>query len=298
MAQAIAEPQTGTPLAGFDEMVEGLLREWSVPGMAIVVVKDGEVIHRRGYGLRDVERNLPVTTDTIFAIGSSSKAFTTMALGLLADEGKLDWETPVKTYIPTFKLHDQFATDRMTPLDLVCHRSGMPRHDLMWYNSPRSRKEIFDRLQYLQPNKDFRSIWQYQNLMYLTAGYLVEVISGKTWEEFVKERIFLPLGMANSNLSVNDSQRAADFSLPYQEKDEQIEVMEFRNIDAVGPAGSINAPITDMTQWLLLHLGKGAVGEKRLIAEGQIARMHAPQMVMSASITGLRELPEMPQPSP
>src|SRR5579884_3962777 len=169
-------------LRGYDEFVHTALQQWQAPGLALAVVKDGEVILAQGYGLRDVARNLAVTPQTLFAIGSSSKAFTAMCLAMLVDEGKLDWDTPVRHYMPAFKLYNTFASERMTPRDLLIHNSGLPRHELVWYNSTLSRKEMFERLQYLMPNKDFRSTWQYQNLMYMTAGYLVEAVSGQTWE--------------------------------------------------------------------------------------------------------------------
>ena len=161
-------------LEGFPNFVEKARKALKVQGTAIAVIKDNEVVHCQGYGLRDVKNNLPVDADTIFAIGSSSKAFTTLGMGILVDQGKLDWDKPVREYIPTFKLYDAFATDRMTPRDLVCHRSGLPRHDLMWYGTAKSRKELLDRLQYLEPNRDFRTYLQYQNLMFMTAGYLIE----------------------------------------------------------------------------------------------------------------------------
>ncbi|MEW5901563.1 MAG: serine hydrolase domain-containing protein, partial [Acidobacteriota bacterium] len=185
------------------------MAEWKVPGMAVAIVKDGQVILAEGYGLKDVKNNLKVTPQTIFAIGSSSKAFTATAMGILTDDGKLDWDKPVREYLPSFKLWDLFASERMTPRDLVCHRSGLPRHDVMWYNSPLSRKELFDRIQYLKPNKDFRANFQYQNLMFMTAGYLVGQLSGSTWEEFTKKKIFEPLGMNDSNFSVEESKKAA-----------------------------------------------------------------------------------------
>src|SRR5947209_2156500 len=147
-------PEGTAQLHGFDEFVRDIMRDWKVPGLAIAVIKDGEVIFSQGFGKRDVEAGLEVTTQTLFPIASCTKAFTTTAMAILADEGKLDWDTPVKRYLPTFKLYDLFASEHMTPRDLVTHRSGLPRHDLMWYNSSATRQELFDRLQYLEPSKD------------------------------------------------------------------------------------------------------------------------------------------------
>lgn len=268
-------------LHGFEEYVRTTLRDWHVPGIALSIIKDGAVIFSQGFGTRDVEHDLDVTRRTIFPIGSSSKAFTTMALALLADEGKLDWDTPVKEYLPTFKLYDTFATERMTPRDLVCHRSGLPRHDLMWYGSPFTRKEIFDRLRYLEPSKDFRTVWQYQNLMYMTAGYLIEHISGHTWEEFVRLNIFEPLGMGSSIFDTAQAQQTADFSFPYRKKDGEARLIPFYGQQwAVGPAGSIVSCIDDMSTWVQMHLNKGKHKGEQFVSTGQISQMHRPHMVI------------------
>jgi CubicO group peptidase (beta-lactamase class C family) len=259
------------------------MEEWKVPGLGISIVKDGKVIFSKGFGFRDVKKGLKVTPKTLFAIGSCTKAFTTVAMGILVDEGKLDWNKPVREYLPSFKLKDTFATERMTPLDLVCHRSGLPRHDLMWYGSAANRQEIFDRLQYLEPSKDFRTTFQYQNLMFMTAGYMVGKVAGTTWEKFTQDRIFGPLGMDDCNFSVEDSKKAPDFALPYTEKDDKVIEIPFRNIDTVGPAGSINSDVTDMAKWLLLNLNKGKFGEKQIISEKSLKEIHSPQMISSKS---------------
>lgn len=270
----------------FSKFVTEQMEEWQVPGLAMVVVKDNQVILSEGFGLRDVEQNLPVTPDTCFAIGSATKAFTTMALGILVDDGLLEWDKPVREYLPTLRMYDNFATERMTPRDLVTHRSGLPRHDLMWYGSPFSRKELFDRLQYLAPNKDFRTHFHYQNLMYMTAGYLAGQVTGTTYEDVIREKIFKPLSMTASNLSVDESKELQNYSQPYAEKDNEIKQVPFRNIDSIGPAGSINSTLTDMTKWLMLHLNKGRYQDKQVISEANIAQMHSPQMVIP-SMPGL-----------
>ncbi len=284
-------------LKGFDEYVLKSLKALKVQGTAIAVIKNGEVVHCQGYGLRDVKNNLPVDPDTIFAIGSSSKAFTTLAMGILVDRGKLEWDKPVRTYLPTFKLYDPFATERMTPRDLVCHRSGLPRHDLMWYGTTKTRKEIFDRLAYLEPNKDFRTYLQYQNLMFMTAGYLIEVVDGRTWEQFVKEEIFNKLGMTRSNTSVDDTQKMENFSKPYREKKNKVEEIPFRNIDTIGPAGSINSSLNDVVKWAQLHLNDGKIGEQQIISATNIHECHVPNMTITGQFFGaIEKYPELSSP--
>jgi len=281
-------------LAGFDEFVDAAMKSWGVPGLAIAIVKDGQVVLAKGYGLRNVEKKLPVTPDSIFAIGSSTKAFTTMALGILVEEGKLSWDEPVVTYLPRFRLHDEVASKRMTPRDLVTHRSGLPRHDLVWYNAKLTRQELVDRLPFLEPNEDFRVKFQYQNLMYLTAGHLSAEVAGMPWEEVLRTRILNPIGMKNSNFAVAESQKSSDFASPYTLKDKTAIDIPFRVIDTVGPAGSINASVNDMTKWLQLHLGGGTVDGRRIVAARQIQDMHRPQMVIQ-SFPGLADDPEIQQ---
>ncbi|MGH7599721.1 MAG: serine hydrolase domain-containing protein, partial [bacterium] len=264
--------------------VDSTMKSWKVPGLAMAIVKDGEVIFSEGFGWRNIEAKLPVTPNTLFAIGSCSKAFTAACIGILADDSKVEWDTPVQKYLPTFKLHDDFASARMSPRDLVTHRSGLPRHDLLWYGSSFTRKEMFDRLQYLEPSKDFRTTYQYQNLMFMTAGYLVEQIAGGTWEDFVRNRIFSPLGMTQSNFSVTESQKAVDFAMPYREEKEQIKLMPFRDISAVGPAGSINSNVSEMAKWIMLNLNKGKAGETQVISEAMLAQMHTPYTAISEPI--------------
>ena len=272
------------------------MKSWGVPGLAVAIVKDGKVILAKGYGLRNIQSNSPVTADTVFAIGSSSKAFTTMAMGILVEEGKLAWDEPVTKYLPKFALKDEVAGKRMTPRDLVTHRSGLPRHDLVWYNAKLSRPELVARLPYLEPNEDFREKFQYQNLMFLTAGHLSAEVAGTPWEDVIRTRILDPIGMKNSNFAVSESQKGSDFATPYTLKDKTALDIPFRVIDTMGPAGSINSTVNDMSKWLQVNLGGGAIGGKRIVAARQVQDMHRPQMVIQ-TFPGLFEDPEIQQPS-
>lgn len=267
-------------LEKFREFMNTEMKKWEVPGIGVGIVKDGKVIFAEGFGLRNVEKNLPVTTDTLFAIGSASKAFTTMDIGILVDEGKVEWDKPVRDYLPTFKLKDPVVSERMTVRDLVCHNSGLPRHDAIWYGSAFSRKDIFDRLEHLDFSADFRQILQYNNLMFLTAGYLVGQLTDSTWEKFTQKRIFDALDMTNSNCSVEVSKKSDDHSLPYLRIKDEIKAVPFRNIDNVGPAGSINSNVKDMLKWVQFHLNKGKVGDKEIISEAGQKEMYTPAMFM------------------
>ena len=272
-------------LAGFDEVVEKAIADMNVPGLAIAVVAGGEVVYAEGFGYRDVDEKLPMTPDTLFAIGSTTKAMTATVLGMLADEGKMEWDAPLQTYLPSFRLSDPMTTARITPRDLVTHRSGLPRHDLLWYNNNEpTRPEMIARFAYLELTADLRVKFQYNNLMFMTAGYLAGTLNGTTWEEAVDERLFTPLGMERSNFSVTDSQKDDNFSQPYRENDDdEIEEIPFRNIDLVAPAGAVNSTVNEMSRWLLFNLDGGKVGDRELIQAATLTEIHSPQMTTGAT---------------
>jgi CubicO group peptidase (beta-lactamase class C family) len=290
--QEIQPTEAIARLQGFDEFVHQTIQEWKVQGLAMAIVQGNDVIFAHGFGQRDTAHNLPVTPQTLFPIASCTKAFTTAALSILADQGKLDWETPIRAYLPEFKLYDPFASERMTPRDLVTHCSGLPRHDLMWYNSSATREELFERLRYLEPTKDFRSFWQYQNLMYMTAGYLIGRISGQSWETFVQHSIFDALGMNSSNFDIIETtKKAEDFSRPYKEDNDEVKEIPFYAAQgAIAPAGAIVSSIDDLSKWVLLHLNKGRFNEKQIVSESQITMLHSPQLVISE----MSQYPEIP----
>lgn len=280
---AFAQPAPSN-LAGLDGVVEQTMKDWNVPGVALAIVKDGTVVYAKGYGYRDVNRGLRVTPDTLFAIGSCSKAFTAAALGMLVDEKKLEWDKPLRDYLPDLRLYDEYATAHIRPRDLVTHQSGLPRHDLVWYGSPLSRRELFERLRYLEPSAPLHAKYQYNNLMFMTAGMLVERLSGMSWEDFVRRRILDPLDMKTATLSVTAAQKADDYSLPYAEENGAIKEIPFRHIDAIGPAGSINASVNEMANWLFLQLNKGRRGEQQLISEKSLLETQTPQIVSGGDL--------------
>ena len=265
-------------LSDLRQFIDTTMAVWKVPGVSVAIVRNGDVILSEGFGLRNVEDSLPLTPQTLLAIGSSTKAFTTMVLGMLADDGLVGWDERVIKYLPDFRLKDEYITNRMTVRDLVTHRSGLPRHDLMWYGSDYSRRELYDRLQYLDFSKDFRTTWQYQNLMFLTAGILAGEVSGTSWEDLVTDRILQPLGMTATNLSVKDTEKSEDFALGYSETDDTLTLMPFRNIDELAPAGAINSNADDMAKWLQFLLQKGKFGDATLVSEPTFTEMYSPQI--------------------
>jgi CubicO group peptidase (beta-lactamase class C family) len=274
-----AHAQPG-PLKGLDDYVAGALKDWEMPGLAVAVVKDDAVVFARGYGVRKFGESTPVDEKTLFAIGSCSKAFTAAALAMLVDEGKVKWDDPVTKHLPGFQLYDPYVTREITVRDLLCHRSGLGRHDMVWYGAPIGRDEVVRRLRYAKPSSSFRSKFGYQNMMYLAAGQVIPAVSGKSWDDFVQERIFAPLGMTASSTTVTALRGAPDVASPHQKVDDKLQVIPYRNIDNIGPAGSINSNVVDMAQWVRLQLNEGRVKKDRLLSSGAVREMHTPHTIV------------------
>lgn len=274
-------------LSGFESEVEKIRRDWGVPGMAVVIVKGDQVLYAQGHGLRDVAKNLPMTADTLLQIGSSSKSFTTATIASLVEEGKLDWNKPVKTWLPAFKMHDNMATERVSLLDMVSHRTGLPRHDLIWYNEPElTLGSVTQRLQYLEPATDFRTQFHYNNIMFAAAGHVTEVVSGKSWQDTVRERVLRPLAMTRSNFNVAQSQRDGNFSLGYQKpKHEALQIMPFSPVHQIAPAGGINSSVNEMAAWLQMHLNKGQYKGKQILSSNSIDFLHTPHTLSDDDTT-------------
>jgi len=284
---ASATPAAKPSLDGLDEFIAQVMKDWKVPGLALAVIQDGKVTLLKGYGYRDLEKQLPVTQNTLFAIGSITKSFTVSTLGMEMDEGKVDWDKPVRDYFSTFKLYTPELTEQVTIRDLITHRTGLPRHDLIWYSSDFSRESILGRLQYLEPSKPLRTTFQYNNLMFMTAGYVAGQLNGTSWEDAVTQRIFKPLGMTGTNFSELDTQNSADFGQPYRKGNDlkaELKRIPFDaqcpNRCAMGPAGEINSSVADMSKYLLFHMNHGKVDGKQLLSENNSVQMQTPQMAI------------------
>ena len=214
------------PLNGLDSYIEAAMKAWQVPGLAIAVVKDDSVVFARGYGVRALHKPDAVDANTIFAIASTSKAFTAALVGMLVDAGKARWDDRVAQLYPGFRLADPYASYELTLRDILSHRSGLPRGDRLWYLSPYDRAEIIRRLRFLEPATSFRSAYGYQNIMFLTAGQVVEKVSGETWDDAVRRRIFEPLGMRSSSTSVSALKGATDLAQPHDIEGMALSVLE------------------------------------------------------------------------
>jgi CubicO group peptidase (beta-lactamase class C family) len=275
-----------------DDFINGALKSWDVPGLALAVIADGKVIWAKGFGQRDVENRLPMTADTLLPIGSITKSFTTLLMGMLVDEGKLEWDKPVRTYVPEFRAADELLTSRLTPRDLVTHRTGLPRHDLLWYNNNElTREQIVSRLGYLGASEDLRSRYQYNNLMFLAGGFLVEELTGQPWEDVAKARVLGPLGMTRSTFWSAEAAKDADHARGYREDDGKILLMPFREVGNMGPVGSISSSANEMANYAMLQLSRGKFGGKQLVQPATLREMHTPQQAISA-------LPDQPENGP
>ncbi|MGA2084906.1 MAG: serine hydrolase [Terracidiphilus sp.] len=286
-AASAAAPAAKPSLDGLDEFIAQTMKDWKVPGLALAVIQGDKVTLLKGYGYRDLEKQLPVTPNTLFAIGSITKSFTVTTLGMEMDEGKVDWDKPVRDYLPTFKLYTPELTEQVTIRDLITHRTGLPRHDLIWYTSDYSREDILSRLQYLEPSKPLRTTFQYNNLMFMTAGYIAGQLNGTSWEDAITQRVFKPLGMAGTNFSELETQNSADFGAPYRKGNDlkaELKRIPFDeqcpNRCAMGPAGEINSNVTDMSKYLLFHMNHGKVDGKQLLSENNSVQMQTPQMAI------------------
>jgi CubicO group peptidase (beta-lactamase class C family) len=268
-------------IPGLELLITEAMDEWKIPGLAITIVQNGEVALLGAYGLRDAEAGLPVTIDTQFLIGSITKSFTATGLALLMDERRVDWNKPVRDYIPEFRLHDAVATDRVTVRDLLCHHSGLPRHDWIWMPGDLSPAQMLVAMRYLEPSEDIRSTHQYNNLGYLVAGMVAERVSGRSWSEFIRARLTDRLRM-NVTFTAEDLAAAADAAAPYAMDGDTRLRAKLWPIRATA-AGAINTSIASFVNWLRLHLDKGEFEGQRLLSPALIQQLQTPRVHIGAS---------------
>jgi CubicO group peptidase (beta-lactamase class C family) len=285
----VPQPAPAFDPAALDAYVQKSLAEWQVPGVALAIVQDDKVLLAKGYGVREAGKPEPVTDATLFGIASCSKAFTAAAIAILVDEGKVKWEDPVTKYLPGFQLYDPYVTRELTVRDLLCHRSGLTTFggDLLWYNTTYDRAEVLRRLRFLKPTTSFRSAFGYQNNLLLAAGEIVPVVTGKSWDDFVKERIFTPLGM-NAVTSARAIGPTTDAATPHTLRDGKAVTLPRYNTDNVGPAASVHAGAADMARWLRLQLNLGEFEGKKVYTQSATRAMWSPQTMfpLAGGLTG------------
>ncbi|MBO9636532.1 MAG: serine hydrolase [Siphonobacter aquaeclarae] len=271
--------------AGLDTAFNRALKDWKAAGFAVAVVEKGQVVYAKGFGYRDVNKKLPVTPQTLFAIGSCTKAFTSSLVGLLEKEGKVDLDKPAHTYLPELTFAQESLTKQVTLRDMMCHRTGLPRYDLSWYLNAGSRDSLLARIAFMEPTAPLRQTWQYNNFMFLAQGSLTEKLWGKSWEDNVREKLFQPLAMNTSGFSLADFRKSTDASLGYAEVSEKdTKPLDYYPIVGMGPAGSINSNVLDMAQWLRLWIAGGKLDGKEILPAGYVREAMSPQMTMGGGV--------------
>ncbi|HKC63517.1 MAG TPA: serine hydrolase domain-containing protein, partial [Pyrinomonadaceae bacterium] len=262
-------PDLQTRLSAIEKAIEAKRQEYHIPGASLVIVKDDKVIYMKGLGLKDVERKLPVTPDTLFAIGSSTKAFTAMAAVMSVDDGKISLDDSPKKFLPYFKMRDAETDAKITVRDLLSHRSGVDRTDLSMVSGKLNREELIRVAGMAKPTARLGEKFLYQNVMFAAAGEIVARSQGTTWDDFIKERIFKPLGMKASNTTVAETLKSSDYALGYTYNPDTNETrrLPMREITPAAPAGAINSTARDMAEWLRLMLGEGTFDGRRLVSE-------------------------------
>lgn len=279
-AQETADPYSR--LSGIDSLLEKVRHDYHAAGFSVAVVYKDSLIYAKGFGYRDYENKLPATENTIYAIGSSSKAFTTALLGLLEKEGKLSFNDKAVKYLPALEFKDG-RQQLITIKDMITHRTGYARYDYSWYMfNTTNRDSLLGRVKYMTPNAELRERWQYNNYMYLAQGMIAEKITGKSWEENIKERFFAPLGMSRSSVDISGlKHNKGDVSFPYTvEENKQIKKMDYYDISGIGPAGSINSSVKEMSNWLKVWVNNGVFNGDTILPEGYVKRAASPQMVI------------------
>jgi CubicO group peptidase (beta-lactamase class C family) len=262
------------------------MRNWKIPGMAVAIVKDDKVVLAKGFGVKEYSKEDKVDEMTLFAIASNTKAFTAAALSILVDEGKIEWDDRVCEYLPFFRLYDPYVTEEMRIRDLLCHRSGLGTFsgDLLWYETPYTAEEVVKRARYLKPVFGFRSGYGYSNIMFMAAGEIIPAATGKKWEDFVKERIFTPMGMQVTHVGTSKLKKHENVATPhYVTTEGETLTISYTSSDVIASAGGINSNVSEMSRWLIMLLNNGVFDNTRILSEDQIWEMWKQHTVIPVS---------------
>jgi CubicO group peptidase (beta-lactamase class C family) len=255
-------------LKGFDDYMAKTLKDWNAPGVGVGIVVNDKLVFAQGYGFRDYEKKLPFTAGTMSPIASNTKLFTAVAAGMLVEEGKLTWDKPVRDSVPVIRFYNDQLNNAVTLRDMLSHRTGITRHDTIWYKSDYTRKELFEKLVYLEPQEPMRETFLYNNLMFAAVGYLIELQSGKTWEQFVKEKILDPLEMSSTGYSISDMLKRPEFGVGFTERRDSFELYRipyYEDISGVAPCGAIVSNIENMSHWLIALMNQGKYNGRQVL---------------------------------
>lgn len=260
--------------------IDSLRQEWGIPGLALAIVRGDSVLLARGYGVRGVEGGEPVDNATLFAIGSTTKAFTAAAMAMLVSDSVVGWDDRVTEHLPGFVLSDSWITQEITIRDLLAHRSGLPMANTMWLTGELDGDQLIRRLRHLEPAAAFRTELTYQNVLYLAAGRIIAARTGSGWEAFIAERILTPLGMDRTRTGVARLTAESNVATPHVVLSGEVQAVPYRDIHAIGPAGSLVSSAGDMAKWLRFQLAGGEIAGRRLVGEDALLETRRPQVIM------------------
>ncbi len=281
-------------LKGVDAELNEVLKTWNVAGYAVAVVEKDKIIYAKGFGFSDYENKVPATANTLFAIGSCTKSFTSSILGILQDEGKLSLDDSPKKHISELKFFNMDMDNSITIKDMMSHRTGLPRHDFSWYLFPTNSKDsLLRRIEFQEPFTEVRKQWYYNNFMFLAQGVIAERITGKSWEDNIREKFFKPLGMTRSNVSINELKKSKDASLGYElVSDSIIKKSNYYDIAGMSPAGSINSSVNEMSNWIITWINGGKFKGEKIIPEAYASEAISSQMVVGSGLPS-KEHPDL-----
>jgi len=286
---AFAQKKAEDPrFKGLDTAFQRVLKNWHAAGFAVAVIEKNKVVYAKGFGYRDVDKKLPATANTLFAIGSCTKAFTASLIGKLEHDGKLNIDKPVTTYLPSLKFYNNDMNNSITLRDMMSHRTGLPRHDFSWYFfSTNSTDSLMQRIQYQEPTYAVRQRWQYNNFMFAAQGAVTEKLTGKSWNENIKENFFAPLGMSRSVINIPDMEKSDDIATGYGlRKDSIIKKLEYYHINGMAPAGAINSSVNDMAKWVTAWINNGKYNGKEIIPESYRNQAISSQSIIDGGLPG------------
>jgi CubicO group peptidase (beta-lactamase class C family) len=258
------------------------LTNWRIPGAAVCIVKDNKVVWMKGYGVKEIGLTEKVDENTLFMIGSNTKAFTATALAMLQAQGKLSLDDKITRYIPTFKLDNAPAGDMVTIRDLLCHRIGFQtfQGDFTFYNTNLSREDIIAKMSLVKATYPFRTKWGYTNSAFLTAGQVIPAVTSRSWEAYLKDYIFAPLGMGNTIALTKNMPKVINRTVPHTFVDGRLQAIPYCQIDGLAPAGGISSSINDLSKWVMCLLNNGKVGNRQVIPAAAIEATREPQDIV------------------
>jgi CubicO group peptidase (beta-lactamase class C family) len=285
-AQKKVAPKNENRLQGIEEELDKVLKDWKGAGFAVAVVEKDKVIYAKGFGVKNLESKEPINENTLFAIGSCTKAFTATLVGMLAEEGKLSYDEPVRTYLPALQFYNNDMNNLITLRDMMSHKTGLPRHDLSWYlNQSENRDSLIQRIKYQEPTFKPKEKYQYNNFMFLAQGVIIEKLTGTSWENNMREKLFKPLGMTRSNMPYEAVKNDPNLASPYQYKnDSTLKMVPHYNIGGMGPAGAVYSSVAEMSKWIRTWIHGGKYNGKQIIPASHFTEAISAQVPTGSGI--------------